>query len=188
MYSLVGVHDDSGDDMLTKGAVLPSMPWSGLTGALAQDAIWPASNDSRGPKLTLRRRGNQLEVVPTGIERAILDVVMPAIERMAELVALPRGWDSRNASPVSDAALRRTLEFLLEYVADGIDCPVVVPTVRGGLQLEWHNNGVDVEVEVAPDGLVSCFAEDRRSEEPVEVGLAGNEGRIRRWLKRASGQ
>lgn len=187
MYSLVGVRDDSGDDMLTKGAVLPSMPWPALSGALAQDAIWPASIDSRGPRLTLQRRGNQLTVVPMGIERAILDVLMPVIERMAELVALPRGWDSRAASRISDTALRRTIEFLLEYVADGVDCPVVVPTVRGGLQLEWHNNGVDVEVEVGPDGHVSCLAEDRLSEEPVEVGLAGNEGWIRRWLKRASG-
>ena len=187
MYSLIGVDDNYGDDVLGRGAVLPSMPWPVLSGALAQDAIWPGSIHSRGPRLTLQRRGNQLRVVPTGIERSMLDVLMPVIERMAELVALPRGWDSRNASPVSDTALRRAIEFLLEYVADGIDGPVVVPTVRGGLQLEWHNNGVDVEVEVAPDGHVSCLAEDRLSEEPVEVSLAGNEGRIRRWLKRASG-
>lgn len=187
MYSLVGVNDDFGDDVLGKRAVLPSMPWPVWSDALAQDAVWSASIDSRGPRLTLQRQGNQLKVIPMGIERSILDVLMPVIERMAELVALPRGWDSRNASPVSYTALRRTIEFLLEYVADGIDCPVVVPTVRGGLQLEWHNNGVDVEVEVGSDGHVSCLAEDRSSEEPVEVGLAGNEEWIGRWLKRASG-
>ena len=187
MYSLIGVNDDYGDDVLARGAVLPSMPWPVFSGALAQDAVWPASIDSRGPRLTLQRQGNQLKVVPTGIERSTLDGLIPVIERMAELVALPRGWDSRNARAVSDVALRRTIEFLLEYVADGIDSPVVVPTVRGGLQLEWHNNGVDVEVEVAPNGHVSCLAEDRLSEEPVEAGLAGSEGWIRHWLKRASG-
>lgn len=187
MHSLIGVNDDYGDDVLGRGAVLPTIPWPVLSGALAQDAVWPASIDLLGPRLTLQRRGNRLKVIPMGIERSILDVLMPVIERMAELVALPRGWDSRNASPVSDTALRRTIEFLLEHVADGIDCPVVVPTVHGGLQLEWHNNGVDVEVEVAPDGHVSCLAEDGSSEEPVELGLAGNEEWIRRWLKRASG-
>ena len=187
MYSLVGVNDSYGGDMLTKGAALPSMSWPVFSGALAQDAVWPASIDARRPRLTLRRQGNQLKVVPMGIERAILDLLMPVFERMAELVALPRGWDSRDASPVTDTALRRTIEFLLEYVADGVDRPVVVPTVCGGLQLEWHNNGVDVEVEVAQDGHVSWLAEDRSSDEPVEVGLAGNEGWIRDWLKRASG-
>lgn len=112
---------------------------------------------------------------------------MPVIERVVELAELPGGWNSCDANPVSATALRRTLEFLLEHVTPGVDLPAVVPTVRGGLQLEWHNNGLDVEVEIASDGPVSLFMEDTTTGETTEMNLIGNEQRMRRWLTRASG-
>ena len=64
--------------------------------------------------------------------------------------------------------------------------PALVPTVRGGLQLEWHRQGVDIEVEVDPNGSVSWWAEDRRTGEESEQNLAGHEEEIRMWVRRAS--
>ena len=66
------------------------------------------------------------------------------------------------------------------------DGPVFVPTVRAGVQLEWHRQGVDIEVEVSPDGLVSWCADDRRTGEKFEATLVGQEETIRAWLRRAS--
>ena len=65
--------------------------------------------------------------------------------------------------------------------------PLSFPLFEGGLQLEWYNNGLDIEVEVAPDGPVTFFVEDGATEEPIEMHLTGNENRIRQWLTRASG-
>ncbi len=110
-----------------------------------------------------------------------------AFERVCELQQLPRGWNSHGAEPVSDAAFRQTLEFLAAYVVRDVAVPELVPTVRGGLQLEWHRRGVDIEVEVKPDGSVSWCAEDRQSGEEVEAALAGHEATVRDWLRRASG-
>lgn len=121
------------------------------------------------------------------LDRSVLDALMPVIQRAIELTMLPRGWNSYDASPVSETALHRTLEFLLEYVTSGVDRPAVVPTARGGLQLEWHDNGVDVEVEMTPEGPVTFFAEDGTTGETDDVNLTGNEDRMRRWLTRASG-
>lgn len=112
---------------------------------------------------------------------------MPVIERVVELATLPGGWNSYDASPVSPTALHRTLKFLLEHVMPGVDHPSVVPTVRGGLQLEWHNNGLDIEVEIASDEPVSFFVENTRTGEISEMILTGNEERMRQWLTRASG-
>lgn len=182
--SFIGINDDDSDDILARDAVLMSTMSPDFSGVLAQGGVWPPAADSR---LILQRRGDRLLIVPVKVSRSVLETLRPVIERVAELVALPGGWNSYDASPVSATALHRTLEFLLEHVTPGVDRPDVVPTVRGGLQLEWHNNGLDVEVEIASDGPVSLFMEDTTTGETTEMKLIGNEQRMRRWLTRASG-
>ena len=109
-----------------------------------------------------------------------------AVGRVIELLQLPPGWNTHGAEPVSDVAFVRTVEFLSEYLAAGVAGPAVVPTVRGGIQLEWHRQGVDIEVEVDPDGSVSWCAEDRETGVELEASLAGHEEAVRQWLKRTS--
>ena len=106
--------------------------------------------------------------------------------RKRALLQLPRGWNSYDAEPVSVAAFEQATEFLTTYLVEGVADPVLVPTVRGGVQLEWHRQGVDVEVEISPDGSVSWCADDRRTGEEFETALAGQEETIRTWLRRAS--
>ena len=189
--SFIGINDDDSDDILARDAVLMSTMSPDFSGVLAQGGVWPPAADSR---LIIQRRGDRLLIVPVKVSRSVLETLRPVletlrpvIERVAELVALPGGWNSYDASPVSATAMHRTLEFLLEHVTPGVDRPDVVPTVRGGLQLEWHNNGLDVEVEIASDGPVSLFMEDTTTGETTEMKLIGNEQRMRRWLTRASG-
>lgn len=153
---------------------IPACP-PDFSGALVQGGVRPLSVDQ------LRR------IVPVNVDSSVVEALKPVIQRAAELARLPRGWNSYDASPISAAVLQRTLGFLLEYVASGVDHPALVPTVRGGLQLEWHDNGVDVEVEITPDGSVSFFAEDGTTGETDDVSLTGNEDRMRQWLTRASG-
>lgn len=62
-----------------------------------------------------------------------------------------------------------------------------MPTVRGGLQLEWHRKGVDLEVEFEPNGSPSWYAEDLQTEEAVEATLADEDVALWQWLDRASG-
>ena len=35
--------------------------------------------------------------------------------------------------------------------------PSVVPTWDGGVQVEWHRNGVDLEIEISPTGEAEYF-------------------------------
>ena len=111
---------------------------------------------------------------------------LSALRRAIELQQLPRGWNSHGAEPVSDVAFGQTIAFLAGYLVPGVASPALVPTVRGGLQLEWHRQGVDIEVEVDPAGSVSWCAEDRRTGEEFEANLAGHEEAVRTWLRRAS--
>lgn len=67
---------------------------------------------------------------------------------LAELAALPPGWNSYNAKPVTPQAIE-TVRGLLTYLS-------IVPTSIGGLQIEGHAKGQDFEVEIAPDGTIDA--------------------------------
>ena len=54
----------------------------------------------------------------------------------------------------------RALQLLAATMRPATPAPIVVPTVRGGLQLEWHQRDVDLEVEVPPSGAVQVAYEN----------------------------
>lgn len=65
-----------------------------------------------------------------------------------ELRGLAAGWDSYDADPITTAAINAVRSF------------AVVPCSDGGLQLEVHRDGWDIEIEISPDGrIVSVLAE-----------------------------
>ncbi len=172
---------DIGQGVLANHAVLGQL--SGTWTLESPDALAGASVEKTwqdAPARPARR------VAIRARRRELPEQLLRALDRAIELLRLPRGWNSYGAEPVSYAAFEQTVEFLTTYLVEGVAGPVLVPTVRGGLQLEWHRQGVDIELEVSPDGLVSWCACDRRTGEELEVALAGHEEMIRTWLRRAS--
>lgn len=67
--------------------------------------------------------------------------------KLTELSRLEKGWDSYDAKPPTPEALRAARGFL-----DGLGLAWIVPCSDGGVQVEWHVNGVDVEVTFQPNG------------------------------------
>jgi hypothetical protein len=89
------------------------------------------------------------------------------LESIQRLLLLEENWDSYGGRRITSAAARGALEASL-WMNNEVSQPWVVPTSKGGLQLEWHginhaNQNVEVEVEVSPDGAttVSCEPETR---------------------------
>ena len=172
---------EAGSGVLAESSVLGPLSAAetvGTTCALADPLVRTTPQES--PWRPARR------IAIRAPRRDLPQELLHALERACELQQLPRGWNSYGAEPVSDTAFRQTIEFLTAYVVRGIAGPELVPTVRGGLQLEWHRRGVDIEVEVSPDGSVSWCAEDRQSGREVEAVLIGHEETFREWLGRAS--
>lgn len=58
---------------------------------------------------------------------------------------------------LSPAAIRSALQLLGRVMSPDSAVPSVVPRFSGGLQLEWHMLGVDLEVEFEPDGASSAW-------------------------------
>lgn len=61
-------------------------------------------------------------------------------------------WDSYGGKATTQAAIR-TAGYLCS-----------VPTSQGGLQIELHAGGADIEIEIAADGKVIGAAWNRRAE------------------------
>jgi hypothetical protein len=97
-----------------------------------------------------------------GDEPAWLPSVLRAVD---VLLGLPTGWNSYGAPRIDPHAVEAALRLLLATMQPDTLAPSVVPTVRGGVQLEWHASGVDLEVEVTPSGHVSVAYEDDEGQE-----------------------
>jgi hypothetical protein len=75
------------------------------------------------------------------------------IDGLKSLRALKPGWDHEGAAAIDPKAIRDAREFLKALANTAWDLPSVVPTVRGGVQLEWHTLKVEGEIEFMPNGV-----------------------------------
>ena len=78
---------------------------------------------------------------------------------MQRILALPwhsDGWIS-GARRTDPAAAKRLLNVLMRILDSQAPAPAIVPTWLGGVQAEWHRNGVDLEISVNPGGTVEYY-------------------------------
>ena len=65
---------------------------------------------------------------------------------------LPNNWNSYGAPQIEKIAIDKAIELLLRMEGD---LPTVVPTTKGGVQLEWTST----EVEIDKDGIIDIYVE-----------------------------
>ncbi len=95
-------------------------------------------------------------------------------DEMVKLLSLEAGWDSYGALQVDPAQVVSAIA-LLRRIVNEVDTsrPSVVPTNKGGVQLEWHERGTDLEIEMCTDGTIGVLAKCRNGlgfEEYTEDG------------------
>lgn len=76
-------------------------------------------------------------------------------ERISKLRSLHDGWLTDTSLAPSEAALAAAAAMLLN--AD------IVPRTDGGIQVEWHRDGLDLEIEIDPNGRLCGFSFNRAS-------------------------
>ncbi len=111
----------------------------------------------------------------------------PVVHRLRALASLPPNWDSYGARPIRSECAQEAIRLLLYALQPDDPMPAIVPVPQGGLQLEWHEAGVDVEVEIESPRCVHIAVEDKATgdvwERTVSDGatiLAGIVARLRR--------
>jgi len=102
------------------------------------------------------------------------DWFLPILERIRALDALAENWDSYGGRPVNPHCAATAISLLLNILEPNMPEPAIVPTNRGGLQIEWHRDGVDIEIEVqSPSRLYVAF-EDENTGEEWEKQISGD--------------
>lgn len=112
------------------------------------------TDDPADVEVLLRPTARRIEVHGGAVS---LFWLPPAIGELERLLALPDNWDSYGARAVTASAVAAGLSLLGGFMAQGVPLPAFVPTPRGGIQLEWHCGGLDVEVEADTDGRPALF-------------------------------
>lgn len=85
-----------------------------------------------------------------------------------QLSSLAPDWDSYGAHPLSATAVKRSVNLFPLLLPPESPAPTVVPTRDGGLQFEWHQGGIDIEIRVPSSGPVSYYVANADSEQEGE--------------------
>jgi hypothetical protein len=75
------------------------------------------------------------------------DWIHSTVRSTIGLLSLGENWDSRGARAVSRKSVEEVVRFLHRTAELSLPRPSVVPTCDGRIQVEWHTQGVDLEIE-----------------------------------------
>jgi hypothetical protein len=99
---------------------------------------------------------------------------LPEVTReLLALLDLHPDWNSYGAPRIDACTIGYGLALLHRAVDAHAVKPAVIASPSGGFQFEWHERGVDLEVEVLPDGHYSVYFghRDEGSEQEAEGSL-----------------
>jgi hypothetical protein len=92
------------------------------------------------------------------------------IRRLVGLLDLPEGWDSYGAARIKKDAGMFALEILQKVMRPRTPMPQIVPTAAGGIQIEWHEKGIDLEIDVLGPYECELWYRDQQSQQaPVST-------------------
>jgi hypothetical protein len=132
-----------------------------IIGNYADSQLWDSLNEfhgqaERAPMVALSAVVEQsLNGNILGISDVInVEAALPVdwSERIEYLSSLRAGWLHKDAIAPTAATLDRTEQILLACVDEGIERPGIFPSEEGGVNLEWSNERIDLEVEISSSG------------------------------------
>lgn len=74
----------------------------------------------------------------------------PTVLRAGKLLSLPYDWNREGGLPVESIAIQAAIDAMSLVMSSNSSLPQLTPTERSGVQLDWHENGVDLEIAFDP--------------------------------------
>ena len=75
---------------------------------------------------------------------------LPLRTQLQGFLAFEENWNGYGESPIHEEAIRRTIDVLNAIVSETTPKPDIVPTSKGGIQIEWASKDYEIEVEIFP--------------------------------------
>ena len=97
-----------------------------------------------------------------------------SIIRVCELGELPENWDSYGGRVIDVSLALAAIQLILDTFGPAVPAPAVVPTNRGGVQLEWHRHGCDLEIRIESPSRFRIVFDDAQTGEALEQAMAGD--------------
>lgn len=107
-------------------------------------------------------------------------------DRLDELTSLPVGWDGYNGRPVSCQTAHFVINMLERLCQDGVPAPHLVPGSDGSLQVEWHRNNYDVELDVLGPQNVVATRYNLLTDEEVILEIQNDFAEVVDWIRALS--
>jgi hypothetical protein len=104
------------------------------------------------------------------------------VKALVRLAKLPAGWDSYNAAPLRRDAGHFALEILQSIMRPRTPIPQVVPSAAGGVQLEWHEKGIDLELHISAPYQWELWFQDHQApnSQPISIELTDDFTELKR--------
>lgn len=103
-------------------------------------------------------------------------------ERLDKLTSLARGWDGYAGRPVSFHCALFAANLIERLFVGGVPAPQLVPGGDGTLQIEWHRNQFDVEIDVLAPYDVLAVRRNNRTGEVEELELQMDFSPLSEWI------
>lgn len=89
-------------------------------------------------------------------------------DRLERLSRYERGWDGYASEPPKRTVIAFARSVLNSVMAPNTPAPTIVPMGGGGLQLEWHTGGLDVELAIYRPREAELSVEFADGRDPIE--------------------
>ncbi len=168
------------------GSDIRYQPWESASvpaAVLARSTVVSAPSDRAArPTVEITRQASGVSVALPSVPD--LANLRKSLKAVVEILSLKPGWNSYSAKPIEPGNAVRAIELLAAFVGPDIPAPTLVPTVRGGIQLEWHNQRGNIEIYIESPSDVRFFAESVQSGDEAEKPIDGNEQELGSWIAR----
>lgn len=98
----------------------------------------------------------------------------PLVQGFVDVLTLPPDWNSYQAKTINPKTVDEAMNFIVAVLAPTSPAPRVIPMSSGGIQLEWHRSGIDLEVVFDVGDQPFFFYQNRGNGEESEHSLPEN--------------
>lgn len=84
----------------------------------------------------------------------------PVARQLEEISRLEEGWDGFRTGPIRRDVMNYSIQILEQTLLHNTPAPHIAPMSHEGIMLEWHENGIDFEIEIESPGRLWFSFED----------------------------